>query len=233
MAKTKDLPKVEKHKGAGHRKRLRTRFLEAGLGGFLDYEVVELLLTLGTPRKDCKQMAKEAIKKFKSLQGVLDASLEELQRSKGIGPMNAFGIKLFQAVSESYAKGKITDRAKFTSPKVVAKYLQKYIGREKKEHFVLLYLDSRHNLVVDRVSIGTLNSSLVHPREVFKSAIQVNAAQVIVAHNHPSDDLEPSPEDIALTRRLDEAARIIGVELLDHVIVTKSGYVSLKEQELM
>ena len=100
MVSKKSVTKVKKHKGAGHRKRLRTKFLEAGLGGFLDYEVVELLLTLGTPRKDCKQMAKRAIKKFKGLRGVLDAPPEELQQIKGIGPRNLFGLKLFQAVSE-------------------------------------------------------------------------------------------------------------------------------------
>ncbi|MBI5466484.1 MAG: hypothetical protein HY974_04300, partial [Candidatus Kerfeldbacteria bacterium] len=95
--KIKDL-----HKGVGHRKRLRDRFLQSGLDGFIDYEIVELLLTLGTPRKDCKQMAKEAIKTFKGLRGVLDASLEDLQQVKGIGPSNAFGVKLFQAISEKY-----------------------------------------------------------------------------------------------------------------------------------
>ena len=90
----------EKHKGEGHRKRLRERFLQSGLEGFLDYEIVELLLTLGTPRKDCKQPAKEAVNKFKGLTGVLDSTPEELQQINGIGPSNAFGIKLFQAISE-------------------------------------------------------------------------------------------------------------------------------------
>lgn len=96
MAKIKIAVTREKHKGEGHRKRLRERFLQAGLDGFLDYEVIELLLTLGTPRKDCKQQAKEALKKFGNLQGVFEASTQELQQIKGIGPENIFGIKLFQ-----------------------------------------------------------------------------------------------------------------------------------------
>ena len=104
MAKIKDLPKVarprEKHKGSGHRKRLRDRFLQSGFDGFLDYEIVELLLTLGTPRKDCKQIAKVTIKEFGGLRGVLDASLDDLQKIKGVGSSNAFGMKLFQAISE-------------------------------------------------------------------------------------------------------------------------------------
>src|SRR3989338_7615039 len=93
----------QKHKGAGHRKRLREKFLQSGLDGFLDYEIVELLLTLGTPLKDCKGMAKDAIKEFKGLRNVLDASLEDLQKIKGIGPRNAFGIKLFQAMEDDLA----------------------------------------------------------------------------------------------------------------------------------
>lgn len=236
--KIKDLPKIEqlsgKYKGAGHRGRLRERFLQSGFNGFLDYEIIELLLTLGTPRSDCKQMAKLAIKEFGGLQGVLDASLEDLQRIKGIGPSNAFGIKLFQAVSERYAKENMPERVTLNSSEVVANYLQKYIGREKKEYFVMLSLDSRSNLIkMNNVSIGSLNASIVHPREVFKEAIQVSAAQIIIAHNHPSGSSEASPEDIALTRRLQEAAKIFGIELLDHIIVAKGEYASLKEQSLM
>lgn len=234
----RDFPKVnkskEKHKGTGHRGRLRLRFLQGGLGAFLNYEIVELLLTLGTPRRDCKDMAKEAIKKFKGLKGVLDASSEELQQIKGIGPYNIFGLKLFQAVSERYSKEQIPERITLNSSKVVAEFLQKSIGREKKEHFVMLSLNTRNNLVkISDISVGTLNASVVHPREVFKEAVQVSAAQIIIAHNHPSENPEASPEDVALTRRLGEAAKIFGIELLDHIIVTKNKFSSLKEQGLI
>jgi len=218
----------------GHRKRLRERFLINGLDGFLDYEIVELLLTLGTPRKDCKQMAKDAIQEFKGLHGVLDASLEELQRIKGIGPSNAFGIKLFQAVSERYAKEKIFTKISLTSSIEVADFLRQKIGKEKKEHFFILMLDSRNRLIKDMdISIGILNANLIHPREVFKEVIDNSAASIILAHNHPSGDPEPSSEDVAITRRLEEAARIFDIEILDHVIVTRDTFVSLKEQNLM
>jgi len=234
----KNLPKierpVEKHKGAGHRGRLRKRFLQSGLDGFLDYEIVELLLTLGTPRKDCKQMAKDAIKEFGGLRGVLDATLEELQKIKGIGPDNAIGVKLFQAVSERYSREQIPEKVTLDSSEAVAKFLQKSIGRQKKENFVMLSLDTRNNLVkISDISVGTLNASVVHPREVFKEAVQASAAQIIIAHNHPSGSPEPSPEDIALTRRLEEAAKIFGIELLDHIIVTQDKFSSLKEQGLI
>lgn len=228
----KESPIVE-YKMAGHRKRLRNRFLQGGLDGFLDYEIVELLLTLGTPRKNCKQMAKQAIKKFGGLQGVLDASFEELQQIKGIGPHNVFGIKLFQAISERYAKEKISAKILMDSPRIVASYLQRKIGRENKEHFVILYLNTRNDLIVNNVSIGTLNASLVHPREVFKEAIHSHAAQVIIAHNHPSGDPEPSEDDLTLTKRLVEAGKILGIEVVDHVIITNRAYFSFKEKKLI
>jgi len=224
-----DLPK-----GTGHRERLRERFLQSGFNGFLDYEIVELLLTLGTPRKDCKQIAKEAIKTFSGLRGVLDASLEELQKIRGIGPSNAFGIKLFQAMSERYSKEQIPKKITLNNSEIVAEYLKKLIGREKKEHFVMLSLDSRNNLIkTSNISIGSLNASIVHPREVFKEAIQVSAAQIVIAHNHPSGNSEASPEDVALTRRLGDAARIFSIELLDHIIVTQNDFSSLREKGLI
>lgn len=224
----------KEHIGSGHRSRLRTKFLTSGLEGFHDYEIVELLLTLGTPRKDCKQMAKEAIRKFRGLRGVLDASLFELQKINGIGPSNGFGLKLFQAVSERYAKEQIAKRINLNSSQAVADYLKKSIGRKKKEHFVMLLLDARNYLIkISKISIGSLNASIVHPREVFKEAIQFSAAQIIIAHNHPSDNPEASPEDVAMTRRLEEGAKIMGIDLIDHIIVTKDKFFSLKEYNLM
>jgi len=234
MGKIKALPENIKPKLDGHRERLRTKFLTAGLDGFLDYEVVELLLTLGTPRTDCKQLAKEAIKKFGGLQKVLDASLEELQQIKGIGPSNAFGLKLFQAISEKYARVKMPKKIPLNSPQAVADYLREKLGRENKEYFVVLSLDSRNNLIkISDVSIGILNANLVHPREVFEEAILVHAAQVILAHNHPSGDLEPSEEDLMITKRLVEAGKILGIEVIDHLIVSKEGFLSFKEKNLI
>lgn len=220
--------------GEGHRKRLRDKFLQSGFEGFHDYEIVELLLTLGTPRKDCKQIAKEAIREFGGLRGVLDASLDDLQKIKGIGPSNAFGIKLFQAVSERYSKEKLQDKILMSSAESIAEYLQKSIGREKEEHFVMLSLDSRYNLIrVSEISLGSINASVVHPREVFKEAIKASAAQIVVAHNHPSGNPEPSPEDIALTRRLDDTARVIGIEMIDHIIVTSDNFYSFIDKNLI
>lgn len=237
MAKIKDFPKVEKakkHPSAGHRKRLRERFLQSGLKGFLDYEIVELLLTLGTPRKDCKQEAKRAIREFGGLRGMLDVPPEELQKIKGIGSSNYFGLKLFQAVAERLAKEQLPDKITLDTSEAVANYLQRSIGNKRKEHFVALYLNSRNQLIYEEtISVGTINANLVHPREVFNPAIRHLSTQVIVAHNHPSGDISASPEDVALTRRLQEAAKIFGIELLDHIIVAADKHSSLKEHKLM
>jgi DNA repair protein RadC len=224
---------AKRHIGEGHRRRLREKFLQSGLDGFLDYEVIELLLTLGTPRKDCKQSAKEAILKFRGLRGVLDSTIEELQQIKGIGPSNVFGVKLFQAISECYAKEKVSSNTLLNSPQSLFEYLKEKIGKEKKEHFTILCFDTRNNLIIDEVSVGTLNASLVHPREVFKKAILNNSSYVIIAHNHPSGDSKPSDDDIITTKRLVEAGKIIGITVTDHLIVTKDSYASFSELRLI
>jgi DNA repair protein RadC len=225
--------KFSKYIGDGHRKRLRERFLQSGLDGFLDYEIVELLLTLGTPRKNCKTQAKEAIAKFKGLTGVLGSTIKELQQIKGIGPSNAFGIKFFQAISERYAREKIAPKTLLNSSELVADFLKEKIGKEKKEYFMIICLDTRNNMIIDEVSVGTLNASLVHPREVFQKAILHNSSHVIIAHNHPSGDPTPSAEDIATTKRLVEAGKILGIAVTDHVIVAPCGFVSLRERGLI
>lgn len=221
------------NKNSGHRKRLRERFLNSGLDGFLDYEIVELLLTLGTPRRDCKQLAKEVINKFKNLTSVLDAGTEDLQKIKGIGPSNIFGIKLFQAISEKYAKEKIEPKYLLNSPEKIFEYLKEKIGREKKEYFVALYFDTKNNLIVDEISIGILNASLIHPREVFNKAIVNNASHIVIAHNHPSGDPSPSIDDENTTKRLIEAGKIIGISIIDHIIVSNNSYFSFKENKLI
>ena len=230
--KIKDLPPVNKN--AGHRERLRDRFLQSGLNGFLNYEIVELLLTLGTPRKDCKQMAKEVIKKFKDLRGSLDATPEELQQIKGIGPINIFGLKLFQEISKQYAKERIPKKIILDSPKLVINYLQEKLKREKKEHFVVLYLNARNQLAYEEtISIGTLNANLVHSREVFKPAIDNLAVSIIIAHNHPSNDPEPSKNDLEVTKRLIETGKIMEIKVLDHIIIAKNKFFSFKEKGLI
>ncbi|MCG2686594.1 DNA repair protein RadC [Candidatus Parcubacteria bacterium] len=221
---------VKKHKGEGHRKRLRERFLQSGLDGFADYEIIELLLSLNTPRKDCKQMAKEAIKKFSGIAGVLDAPIDELMQINGIGPSNAIGVKIFQNILQIYAKEKINLKKELNTPQMLFEFLREKIGKEKKEHFAILFFDTRNKLIVNNVSVGSLNASIVHPREVFNDAVLKNASYIIVAHNHPSGDPMPSEEDIVTTKRLVEAGKILGISVQDHMIVSKNNYYSFAEK---
>ena len=182
----------------GHRKRLRDKFLERGLAGFSDYEVVELLLTLGTPRRDCKPTAKAALKLLGSLSGVLEASSAELARVKGIGPANQFGIRLVKAVADRYLETRITDKPAVRNSKDLFDYLYGTMRGLKKERFTLIFLDTKNKIIkVYPISEGTVSESTVHPREVVAAALEHHAAAVIFAHNHPSGDPSPSPEDIA------------------------------------
>ena len=212
---------------SGHRKRLREKFIKSGLAGFHDYEIVELLLTLGSPRKDCKSQAKEAIKRFKNLRGVLGASLEELQQIEGIGPHSAFGIKLVQEVAREFLREKIIDKPVYKSAQEIFDYLYHSMRDLKKEVFKVIYLNSQNQIIeVAALFEGTIDSSFIPPREVMESAIKHNAACLVFAHNHPSGSPEPSKYDKEVTRDLVYAASIMRIRILDHIIIGNNRYFS-------
>jgi len=218
----------------GHRKRLREKFIKSGLAGFHDYEIIELLLSLGTPRKDCKPQAKEAIKKFSSLRGVLEASPEELQQIDGIGPHSAFGIKLVQEVAREFLKEKILDKPVYKSAEEIFDYLYHSMRDLKKEVFKVIYLNSQ-NQIIDTANLfqGTMSSGSVSPREVIESAIKYNAVALIFVHNHPSGNPEPSKSDKELTKDLVYAASIMRIKVLDHIIIGNDRYFSFAGEGLI
>lgn len=218
----------------GHRKRLREKFIRSGVAGFHDYEIVELLLSLGTPRKDCKQQAKEAIKRFKTLRGVLEASPEELQEIDGIGPHSAFGIKLVQEVAREFLKAKIIDRPIYKSSKEIFDYLYHSMRDLKKEVFKVIYLNSQ-NQIIDTADLfeGTVDSSVISPREVMEGAIKHNAVSLIFVHNHPSGNPEPSGNDKEVTRDLIYAGSIMRIRVLDHIIIGENRYFSFAGEGLL
>ena len=191
------------NEGEGHRKRLRERFIKSGLTGFHDYEVVELLLTLGSPRRDCKQQAKEAVKRFKTLRGVLEASPDELQQIPGIGAHSVFGIKLVQEVARRFLKDRVIEQPVYTSSQEIFEYLYHSMRDIKKEVFKLIYLNGQNQIIeIADLAEGTVNSSVVFPRQVAESAIKHNAVALIFVHNHPSGNPDPSKSDRDLTRDL-------------------------------
>ncbi len=211
----------------GHRKRLREKFIKSGMAGFHDYEIVELLLSLGTPRKDCKQPAKEAIARFKTLRGVMEAPSEELQQIKGIGPHNAFGIKLVQEIAREYLKAKILDKPFYKSSQEVFDYLYHSMRDLKKEVFKVIYLNAQ-NQIIDAVNLaeGVVNSSSVPVREVIEGAVKHNAVSLIFVHNHPSGNPEPSANDKELTRNMVYAGKVTQIKVLDHIIIGDNRYFS-------
>jgi len=218
----------------GHRKRLREKFIRSGLAGFHDYEIIELLLSLGTPRRDCKQPAKEAIKRFKTLRGVLEASPDELQEIDGIGPHSAFGVKLVQEVAREFLKEKILDKPFYKSSREVFDYLYHSMRDLKKEVFKVIYLNAQ-NQIIDTVDLfeGTVNSSAVSLREVIEGAIKYNAVSLIFVHNHPSGSPEPSASDRELTRDLVFTGKVMRIKVLDHIIIGDNKYFSFAGEGLM
>ncbi len=222
------------NESAGHRKRLREKFIKSGLKGFHDYEIIELLLSLGTPRRDCKQQAKEALKKFKTLRGVLEAPLEELQQIKGIGSHSAFGIKLAQEVAREFLKEKIIDKPVYKSAQEIFDYLYHSMRDLKKEVFKVIYLNSQSQIIeTEDLFEGTINSSSVSTREVIQGALKHNAVSLIFAHNHPSGNPEPSKSDKDLTKDLVYAVSIMKMRVLDHVIIGNNRYFSFAGQGLI
>jgi len=218
----------------GHRKRLRERFIKSGLAGFADYEVVELLLSLGTPRKDCKPQAKEALKKFKTLRGVLSASTEELQQIKGIGPHAAFGIKLMQDVAREYLKEQIIEKPYMHSSQEIFDYLYHSMRDLKNEVFKVIYLNSQ-NQIIDTADLfeGTINSAAVAPRQIVEQALAHHAGALIFAHNHPSGNCEPSKSDKDITRDLVFAGGTVQIKILDHLIIGNNRYYSFAGEGLI
>lgn len=209
------------HKGAGHRQRLRDRFLELGIDGFTDAEVLELLLTFGTPRTDCKTAARSALARFGTLPEVLDAPIDELRRIKGIGPKNAMALCFIQGVARRYLQRQLKERHYLTSSRQVADYLRHAMRGLKREVFMAIFLDGGHAVIgtPEIVAEGTINLNTVYPRELVKRALDHNAAALVVAHNHPSGRLNPSAQDISLTRTLFLACSFMNIRLLDHLVV--------------
>ncbi|WDP87213.1 MAG: DNA repair protein RadC [Desulfobacter sp.] len=223
-----------RHKGAGHRKRLRERFLVAGLSGFQDYEVLELLLSLNTPRKDTKEVAKALMKTFETLPRVLEASTPELCQVSGVGPANSFGIHLIKAVADRYLETRMLNRDVVKDPDSLLAYLNQMIGYKVKEHFVGIFLDAKNRVIGSEILFtGSLTASAVYPWEVITRALYHRAASVIFAHNHPSGDVEPSKQDLGITRTLCIALLFVGITVHDHLITGSEGHFSFAGHGLM
>ncbi len=217
MAKIKDLPNFE---------RPREKLISKGPRALKKEELIAILLRTGTKGRSALEIAKDVLQLYGDKK-LIDAPYKELKNMHGMGPTKAAHILAAIELGKRIYKEKTEKEIFINSPEDVVKEVS-HICENKKENFVVLYLDARNQLVYkETVSIGTLNASLVHPREVFEPAIRNFAAQIILVHNHPSGDIKPSEEDLKLTKRLTEVGKIMGIEVLDHIIVSKNAYKSI------
>lgn len=221
----RDLPKLE---------RPRERLQKVGPDNLSIQEVLALVIGRGIPGKSVMTIAQELISRFGNVQAINRATLEELSQIKGIGIAKAAQIK---ASFELGRREKVeADEENFDvkSPEAVFKLISSSIKDKAREHFKLILLNSRNKKIgISSISTGTLTTSLVHPREVFKEALAHSAASVILSHNHPSGDPEPSEDDLKITRKLVESGKILGVEVLDHIIIGNDKFYSFREKGLI
>ena len=188
-----------------------------------DSEVLELLLIMGTPRKDCKQEARALLKHFGSLAKVLEAPAAELQKIKGVGPNNSFAVHFLHGVARRYLKKRLQAKQYLHSSRQVAEYLVHSMRDLQHEVLLAIFLDASHAIIdTEVVARGTVSTNTIYPRELVKLALEHNAAAMVVAHNHPSGNLQPSPQDHQLTRTLYLACSFMNIRLLDHLIIGQS-----------
>ncbi len=220
--------------GDGHRRRLRERFFQNGIEAFHDYEVLELLLTLATPRKDMKPQAKELIRRFGSMANVLEAPTSVLLEVPGMGSVNVFALKLPHAVGRRYLFEQAKGKDYLHSSRTVKDYLTHNLRERNREVFMVIFLDGQNQIIkMEELFTGTLNTSAIYPREVVQKILEYDAVSVILVHNHPSGGLTPSSSDRAVTKKLQTASTAIDVEILDHLIVGGNEFFSFADHRLL
>ncbi len=212
--------------------RPQEKLMYAGAGALSDSELLALVIRTGTGDKSAVQLAEDVIA-FASANtgGIERADPGELTEVHGIGTAKACSIVAALELSKRLISGRVMENSRISDPGDIAKFLMQEMLHEKRELFMAVHLDTRLRIESKHiVSIGSLDSAPVHPREVFSQAVKRGAAAVIVAHNHPSGDPSPSPQDIAITKRLSEAAAIMGISLLDHIVIGNGKYISLRDE---
>ncbi|MBP1968802.1 DNA repair protein RadC [Virgibacillus natechei] len=218
----KDVPKED---------RPRERLLKLGSSHLSNQELLAILLGSGTKEESVMALSNRVLMHFEGLKLLNDATIEELIAIKGIG--TAKGVLMLAAIElgKRMNQYRPNDRYVIRSPEDGADYVMEEMRSLNQEHFVVLFLNTKNQIIHRQtIFIGSLNASIVHPREVFREAVKRSAASIVVAHNHPSGDPAPSQEDIHVTRRLVESGKMIGIELLDHLIIGDRKFVSLKEK---
>ncbi|MDP4104856.1 MAG: DNA repair protein RadC [Bacillota bacterium] len=211
--------------------RPRERFMKSGPQSLSNHELIAILLRTGTREESVLQLSNRLLTQFEGLRLLKSATLEEMTEIKGIGQTKAIQVLAAVELGRRVSNLAFNERYVIRSPEDGANYMMNDMRFLTQEHFVCLYLNTKNQVIHKQtIFIGSLNASIVHPREVFREALKRSAASLIALHNHPSGSPEPSREDIEVTKRLSECGKIIGIDLLDHLIIGENKFVSLKEK---
>lgn len=219
---------------AGHRDRLRHRFMTAGHDSVADYELLELLLFRAMPRRDVKPLAKALLSRFGSFAQVLGARPERLREIEGLGEAAATELKIVEAAARRLTRGAVKDRLNLSSWSEVLDYCRVSMAFAEQEEFRVIFLDKRNGLITDEVQgRGTIDHTPVYPREVIRRALELGATAMVLVHNHPSGDPTPSGADIKMTHEIIGIAKPMGIAVHDHLIIGRNGHASLKALKLI
>ncbi|MCF6092705.1 DNA repair protein RadC [Microaerobacter geothermalis] len=211
--------------------RPRERLMEKGPEALSNAELIAILLRTGSNNQSAISLAQQILEEREGLRGLAEMSFHDLTQWKGVGPAKAVQVVAGIELGKRLAKALPESRYTIRSPHDAAQYMMDELRFAQQEHFVVLFLNTKNQVIGKKiVFIGSLNASIVHPREVFREAIRRSSASLICLHNHPSGDPTPSREDIQVTKRLKEAGEIMGIELLDHIVIGDGNFISLKEK---
>ena len=217
-----------------HRQRMRARLLTAGPDSVADHELLEMVLFLALPRKDTKPIARALLARFGSFAGSIAAPAVDLRGVAGLGDAGVAALKTVQAAALRLVRAEVLDQPVLTHWQALLNYLNAAMARDRVEQFRVLFLDNKNRLIADEaLSRGTVNHTPVYPREVVKRALELNASALILAHNHPSGDPAPSPDDIAMTREISVAAEALGLVVHDHVVIGNGRSLSFRARGLL
>ncbi|MGQ0528124.1 MAG: RadC family protein [Alphaproteobacteria bacterium] len=218
----------------GHRDRLRQRFSENGAGALQDYELLELVLFTLIPRRDVKPLAKTLIAKFGGLPELMNAPAEELEKIDGISETTAIGLKSITALSHRALKNEIAKKPVLNSWTRLMDYCHATMAHETREHFRIIFLNKKNEMIADEIQgSGTVDHTPAYPREIMKRGLELGATALILIHNHPSGDPNPSQADIDMTKAIVRAGEPFSILIHDHIIVSRGGLTSFKNLGLI
>lgn len=229
-----DAPETRNADHVGHRQRLRTRFLKSAGDGMPDYELLEMVLFAAIPRGDVKPLAKRLLKRFGSFADAIASPPDILSEVEGMGEASVAALKVVEVAAQRLGQESVLNRPILSSWDRLIEYCQMRLGRAEREHFRVLFLNRKNVLIADEEQQrGTVDHTPVYPREVVKRALQLGASAIIMLHNHPSGDPDPSKGDIDMTREIRETSERLGIQLHDHIIVSRGGHRSFKSMGLL